>query len=233
MRNNPITHGIGEIQVMFITVRSCQRLQLIDKPQTVLFMPEFLLAKAGNDILEDLLPFMAERGMSQIVAGRNGDRQLRIEPQPLAEGDADCGNMVHVFNTCTNVVVLRGKEDLGLVFQPAVGGAMQDPVIVPPEFTTDITVPLVYFRLPCHKQIPFFVSFSRRNFGKWHRTYPLCIVFWVLYRFRIFPSFSRTIFRKTCSCTREGNARSLLLRILKLDNAIHVTAPFPRRNGGD
>jgi hypothetical protein len=31
---------------------------------------------------------------------------------------------------------------------------------------------------PClsfHKQIPFFVPFHRRNFGKWHRTYPLCI----------------------------------------------------------
>src|SRR5690554_4846559 len=212
MRNNPITHGIGEIQVMFITVRSCQRLQHNDKPQTVLFMPEFLLAKAGNDFLEDLLPFMAERGMPQIVAGRNGDRQFRVEPQSFTEGNADRGNMIHMFDTCTNMVVLRGKENLGLVFQPAVGGAMQDPVIIPPEFATDITVPLVYFRLPCHKQIPFFVSFSRRNFGKWHRTYPLCIVILALYRFWIFPSFSWAISRKTCSWTREGNARLGMMR---------------------
>ncbi len=73
---------------------------------------------------------MAEGGVAEVV--RQADRldQVFVGAQRPGDGAADLGHLQGVGEAGAEVIPLVVDEHLGLVFQPAEGGGMQNPVAV-------------------------------------------------------------------------------------------------------
>src|SRR5690606_16483498 len=86
---------------------------------------------------ECVLPGVAEGGVPQIVGQGDGFQQVLVEAQHAGDGAADLGNLQRVGEAGAEQVALVVDEDLGLVLQPAEGGAVDDTVAVALEFAAE------------------------------------------------------------------------------------------------
>jgi len=112
-------------------------LQQIHDPQALLGVRESM----GGDLIEDLLPCMAEGGVSQVMGQGNGLGEVLIEPQGLGDGPGDLGDFQGVGQPGAIVIAGGGEEDLGLVLEAAEGLGVDDPIPVPLKGGTEITLP--------------------------------------------------------------------------------------------
>ena len=80
--------------------------------------------------LQRVLAGMAERRVAEIVGERQRLGQILVEPQRAADRAGDLRDLQAVGQARAEVVALVIDEDLGLVFEPAERGGMDDAVAV-------------------------------------------------------------------------------------------------------
>ena len=83
--------------------------------------------------VQDLLPGVTERGVSQVMGQRQGFDQVFVQPQPPGDAAGDLGHLQGMGQAGSVIISLMVDENLGLVLQPAEGGTVDDPVPVPLE----------------------------------------------------------------------------------------------------
>ncbi|MPN10356.1 hypothetical protein SDC9_157651 [bioreactor metagenome] len=105
-------------------VESFSSLQDIHDPEALLIM----LKPAGMYFIQNLLSGMSKGRMPQIMPQRNGLRKVFVEPQPPGNGTGNLVDLQRVGKPRTVMVPHRGKENLRLMFKPAKGFAVNDPV---------------------------------------------------------------------------------------------------------
>ena len=81
---------------------------------------------------------MAKGSMSHIMSDGNRIGKFGIQSQIACNGIAYRGDMVYVFNTGTDMIIVGSKEHLRLMFQSPVGGTVQYAGIVPGKITADV-----------------------------------------------------------------------------------------------
>jgi hypothetical protein len=92
-----------------------------------------------RDAVERTLSCMSKRRMSQVVAKRNRFDQVFIETKRLGNRPCILGNLQSMGKPGPIMISRRRQKDLGLVFEPAEGLAVQDPVSVTLKSGPDIT----------------------------------------------------------------------------------------------
>jgi hypothetical protein len=73
---------------------------------------------------------MAERAVTEVVRQSHRFREILVEPQDPRGGARDLGYLERVGEPGAKVVAFVIDEHLGLVLEPAKGGAVDDPVAV-------------------------------------------------------------------------------------------------------
>ena len=85
---------------------------------------------AGDQRIQHLLAGVAERRMSEVVAQRDGLRQLFVQPQDLGNGPRNLRDLERVGQPRPVVIAGRREEDLRLVLQAPERLAVNDPVAI-------------------------------------------------------------------------------------------------------
>ncbi len=85
---------------------------------------------AGHQPIDHAFPGMAERRMPQVVAERDGFRQLLVQTQNFRDTPRNLRDLEGVRQPGAVVVAHRGEEHLGLVFQPSERFGVNDPIAV-------------------------------------------------------------------------------------------------------
>jgi hypothetical protein len=107
--------------------------QAIDDAQALQIV--FEAAMALHAFIERVLPGVAEGSMTKIVCQRDGFGKIVIETQGARHRAGDLRDLDAVRQARSKQVAFVIHEDLGLVFEAAKGGGMNDPVPVALEFT--------------------------------------------------------------------------------------------------
>jgi len=84
--------------------------------------------------VQRVLPGVAKRRVAKVVGQRDGLDQILVEPQVAGDRPGDLRHLQAVRQAGPEQVALVVHKDLGLVLEPAKGGAMDDPVAVALEF---------------------------------------------------------------------------------------------------
>ena len=90
---------------------------------------------------KNALSGMAEGGMSKIVPYTYSPGKVGIKSQRLADSHRYGGHMHHMLHPSADMVVVRSKEDLGLVLQPPVGIGVDDGCDIPEKRSPDVFYP--------------------------------------------------------------------------------------------
>ena len=96
-----------------------------------------------TELIQDSLPTVAERRMTEVVAEGNGLREALIEAQGLGYGPGVLGDLEGVGKAGPVVVPLRRQKDLGLVLEAAEGLAVKNSVPVPLKDRPDVALLLL------------------------------------------------------------------------------------------
>ena len=103
-------------------------LELGHDPQSVAVMVE--AAVLGHAGVQRVLAGMAEGGMAEIVAKRDGFREIIVELKRPSERARDLRDLDRMGEASAEMVALVIDEHLGLMGEPAEGGRMDDAVAV-------------------------------------------------------------------------------------------------------
>ena len=76
---------------------------------------------------------MAEGAVAEIVSQRHGLGQVLVDGQGASQGPGDLRHLERVGEAGAEMVALEIDQHLGLVFEPAEGGGMDDPIAIPLE----------------------------------------------------------------------------------------------------
>jgi hypothetical protein len=107
-------------------------LQAVDDPDrlvVVLEPPGFRVA-FGEQVVEDVLPGVAERRVAQVVPQGDGLGQVLVQAERAGDASGDLRDLDRVGEPGAEVVPFVRNEDLRLVFQPPEGPGVDDPVAV-------------------------------------------------------------------------------------------------------
>ncbi len=100
--------------------------ELLDDPQALVGVVE----AEGQELAQGLLAGVAEGGVAEVVAERDGLGQVLVEAEGLGDRPGDLGDLEAVGQPRPVVVPEGREEDLGLVLEPAEGLGVDDPVAV-------------------------------------------------------------------------------------------------------
>ena len=95
-------------------------------------------AEGCHHFLQGVLAGVSERRMSEIVRQRQGLAQILIETKRAANRTRDLRNFEAMGQASPEEIALVIDENLGLVFEPAERGGMNDPVAVALEGTAGL-----------------------------------------------------------------------------------------------
>ena len=123
MADDPVPHPVGKVEPGPVVG------QLVHHPQGVQLVVESSLVL--EEVLQHLLPPVPERGVPQVVPEGDGLGQIHVQAEGPADGRGDGGHVQGVLHPGADMVVVRGEEHLGLVFQPPEGHGMDDGGLVP------------------------------------------------------------------------------------------------------
>jgi hypothetical protein len=87
---------------------------------------------------KDALSGVSERSMSQIVSYTYSPCQISIKSKGLADSHRYGGHMHNMLHTGADMVVMRSKEDLGLMLKPPVWIGMDNSGKVTEKIAPDI-----------------------------------------------------------------------------------------------
>ena len=79
--------------------------------------------------------------------------------------------MINMLYSGAHVIIFGGEEDLSLVLESSVGGAMQNSIVITSKLTSRIADPTVKGILTSNKIRPFRIVFSSCNGSKHSITY--------------------------------------------------------------
>ena len=86
-----------------------------------------------ENLVEHRFAGVAEGGVAEIVAERDGLHQILVEPQRPGDGATELGHLEGVGESGAGVIGGVRDKDLGLVLEPAKGPGVEDPVAIPLE----------------------------------------------------------------------------------------------------
>jgi hypothetical protein len=123
MAYNSIPDRIGKIESFTVSY------QMINDPQAVQFVHKAALFSA--ELRHDMLTYVAEGGMTEIVAKTDGPGKVGIQMKAPADCSGYRGNMHDMLNAGTDVVILRAEKNLGFMLQPSEGVTVDDGSSIP------------------------------------------------------------------------------------------------------
>ncbi len=139
MGDNAVAHGIGQVEAAAVVrdaIHHGQAVHLVNEPSGRL-----------GESRQRPLPDVAERRVAQIMAERDGLRQLHVEPQSLAYGRGNGRYVEYVLDAGADVVVLGKEKNLGLVLQPPEGSGVDDSGLVPEIVAPDVRLARFHARV--------------------------------------------------------------------------------------
>ena len=125
MFGNPLKRFPTQVQAIEIGVVPLQMGHNADRLRIVIKATE-----RRHQILQGILARMAERRMAQIMGQRHGLGQILIQPQGACDGARHLRHLDGMGQPRTEIIALMFHKNLGLVFEPAKGRGMDDPVAV-------------------------------------------------------------------------------------------------------
>ena len=102
--------------------------QLLDDPQRLPIVAE--AAEFPQTVVKHILAGMAKWRMADVVNQCQGLDKILVQTQRPADGSGDGGGFERVRQTAAVIIAQLSGKHLGLVGQPAKGGAMHDPVAI-------------------------------------------------------------------------------------------------------
>src|SRR5689334_11559518 len=120
MPRDPVADFPRQVQPLAVV------LQLVDDAEALFVV----LEAARHERLEHAFAGVAERRVPEIVAERDGFRELLVQAEHLRDAARNLRHFERVRQARAVVVACRREEDLRLVFQPPEGLAVDDAVAI-------------------------------------------------------------------------------------------------------
>src|SRR5206468_3864269 len=180
-----VTHFPGEVQPATVV------LQHVDDAEAL----RVVIEAAGHQRVDDALAGVAERRVPQIVAERDGFRQLLVQPQDLRDRPRDLRYLERVREPRPIMVSGRREKHLRLVLQPAERLAMDDAIAVALKRWPDVVFDL---GTKAPARIGAFRGLPRQDVA--------------LTRLELFPEACHTVGRRARKDRRESSRKNHTLR---------------------
>ena len=137
MRDYAVAHGIGQVQILEMTLCILQELDAIDYVQGILLVPELSQPLFLADFVQEDFSRMSERSVAQVVSHGDGIGQFGIQSEETGNGAADRYDVVHMFDPGADAVIVGMEKDLRLGFETGVGQGVEYAAVVAVEFAAD------------------------------------------------------------------------------------------------
>jgi hypothetical protein len=124
VREDPIQHLKGQVPSTALS------LDLFKEPHPLDVVKKVTQSMVPREFRKELFPIVAERGMANIMAKRDGLDQVFIQSEKAADGPGDFGNELDVKDSMGDMVILDEIEYLCFVDVSGIGKGMEDPVRV-------------------------------------------------------------------------------------------------------